>query len=106
MGLDHVAKSGGMVLRDSYINAIDKHSERLFYLETKYGNLYDAYKQLTGIDVVKLKQDVTNLSESLDNRREEIDGVIETLQNLDNHEVITDLHKRISELENKSKVAE
>ena len=71
--------------------------------------------ELTGIDVVKLKQEhaalffaiyddegiITGLSESLDNRRQEIDGIIETLQNLDNHDVIMDLHKRILELENK-----
>ncbi len=84
LGLGHIAQSGEMVLRDSY---------------------NQAFKQLTDIDVVKLKKDVEDLSESLDNRRNEIDGIIETLQNLDNHEVISDLHKRILELENKSKVA-
>jgi uncharacterized coiled-coil protein SlyX len=41
-------------------------------------------------------------SKSLDNRRNEINGIIETLQNLDNHEVISDLHKRIQNLEIKA----
>jgi len=45
-------------------------------------------------------QHYANLSESLDNRRQEINLLIEQLQNLDNHEVISDLHKRILVLEN------
>ena len=116
LGLYHVAQSGEMV---SSFASYDKKMEKL-----------KSMQELNDIDVVKLKNDVdkrinelfllqyhealtfaknekeiADLSESLDNRRNEIDGIIETLQNLDNHEVIADLHKRISELENKSKVA-
>ena len=70
-------------------------------------SIHDIYK-----DIFDLKRSVntnndyhgnhlTALSKSLDSRRNEINGIIETLQNLDNHEVIADLHKRIQNLEKK-----
>ena len=43
---------------------------------------------------------VESLENSLQNRRQEIDGLIESFQNLDNNEVIRDLHLRIEKLEN------
>ena len=52
-------------------------------------------------DIIKNNESISELSKSLDNRRNEINGIIETLQNLDNHEVIADLHKRIEYLEKK-----
>jgi predicted nucleic-acid-binding protein len=50
-------------------------------------------------DIIKNNELISVLWKSLDSRREEINGIIETLQNLDNHEVISDLHKRIQNLE-------
>ncbi len=57
--------------------------------------------RLDGIEanIRKLCADIAEINISLNNRRDEIDGIIETLQNLDNHDVLRELHLRVKELE-------
>lgn len=50
-------------------------------------------------DIKRYRSEILDIYSNLMNRRQEISLVIEQLQNLDNHEVIRDLHLRILELE-------
>ena len=58
-------------------------------------------KKWLGIDKLNINSKmIVEINRSLQNRRQEIDGLIESFQNLDNNEVIRDLHLRIEKLEN------
>jgi peptidoglycan hydrolase CwlO-like protein len=65
-------------------------------------NLHFTHDRLDGIEanIKKLFTEILEINISLNNRRDEIDGIIETLQNLDNHDVLRELHLRVKELEN------
>ncbi len=62
------------------------------------GEIQEAVKKL-GIKASYHEDWFIKLHQSIDARRQEINGIIETLQNLDNHEVISDLHERIFDIE-------
>jgi chromosome segregation ATPase len=78
----------------------DMTNERIDTLQEHKKYLYKEVDE-HNIDIATHNRLIRDMSESLDNRRNEINGIIETLQNLDNHEVVSDLHKRIQNLEKK-----
>jgi len=53
-------------------------------------------------DTKRIHRKQAEIDRNLDNRRTEIDGLIESLQNLDNNEVIRDSHLRIESIESLS----
>lgn len=89
LGLDHIPDFSKMVDELKTEHRLD-WSEMSGYI----------VKHRSEIDALTKK--VLALEIANENRRQETSGIIETLQNLDNNEVIRDLHNRIKKLEEKN----